>query len=125
MKQQKPSGHHEKLPSTFADFLKSKREELGLNRTDMALKLEISRTQLTRLEAGVNKRPSPTLLMRLLKLKEIREQPGDLYALAGYIPPSDLPAFVPYLRAMHPDWTDETITMLDQIHDFLCKHSLS
>lgn len=123
MTKRKPFGHHEKLPPTLADLLKSRRKSAGLTLTAMASELGISRSQLTRLESGENKRPQPPLLSRISQHLNVR--PEDLYALTGYMPPTDLPGFVPYLRAMHPDWPDYAIVMLDEIHDFLrYKHSL-
>jgi transcriptional regulator with XRE-family HTH domain len=124
MTQRKPSGHHDKLPPTLADLLKSRREAAGITLTAMAVELRISRHQLTRLESGENKRPSPALLGRMINRLDVK--PEDLYALTGCMPPTDLPSFIPYLRAIHPDWPDSAITMLDDFHDFLrYKHSLS
>jgi transcriptional regulator with XRE-family HTH domain len=119
----KPSDHHEKLPPSFADLLQSRREAADMTLTAMASELEISRSQLMRLESGENKRPSPALLGRMIKRLDVK--PEDLYALTGCIPPTDLPSFIPYLRAIHPDWPDDAITVLDDFHDFLrYKHSL-
>lgn len=70
-----------------------------------------------RLESGENKRPSPALLSRISE--RLRVKPEDLYALTGYMPPTDLPNFVPYLRAIHPDWPNSAISTLDEIHDYL------
>jgi transcriptional regulator with XRE-family HTH domain len=123
MTERKPFGHHDKLPPTLADLLKSRRETAGVTLTAMAAELEISRSQLIRLESGENKHPSPALLGRMIRRLQVK--PEDLYALTGCIPPTDLPGFVPYLRAIHPDWPDEAITILDELHDFLrYKYSL-
>lgn len=124
MQQQKPSGHHEKTPSTLADLLKSRRQAGGLTRTAIAQRLGISRSQYTRLETGEAKRPSPALLGRMGELLNVSV--GDLYAITGYIPLTELPSFGAYLRALHPDWPDPVIAMLDDFHDFLrYKYSLS
>ena len=94
-----------------------------MTQTAMATELGISRSQMIRLESGENKHPSPALLSRLIKYLDVT--PDDLYALTGCIPPTDLPSFIPYLRAVHPDWPDDAITVLDDFHDFLrYKHSL-
>jgi transcriptional regulator with XRE-family HTH domain len=123
MTKRKPSGHHEKLPPSLAELLKSRREATGMTLTAMATELGISRSQMIRLESGENKHPSPALLGRLIKRLDVK--PEDLYALTGCIPPTDLPSFIPYLRAIHPDWPDDAITVLDDFHDFLrYKHSL-
>lgn len=123
MTKRKPFGHHDRLPPTLADLLKSRRETAGLTLTAMASELGISRSQLMRLESGENKRPQPPLLGRISQHLNVR--PEDLYALTGCMLPTDLPGFVPYLRAIHPDWPDDAIIMLDDFHDFLrYKHSL-
>ena len=123
MPERKPSDHHEKLPPTLAGLLKSRREHAGLTMTAMARELGISRSQLIRLESGENKRPLPALLGRISKYLQVK--PEDLYALTGCMPPTDLPSFVAYLRAIHPEWPDDAITMLDDFHDFLrYKYSL-
>jgi transcriptional regulator with XRE-family HTH domain len=123
MTMRKPLGHHEKLPPTLADLLRSRREAAGLTVTEMAAKLSVSRPHLARLESGEHKHPSPALLGRMSERLNIK--PEDLYALTGCMPPTDLPGFIPYLRALHPDWPDDVITELDDFHDFLrYKYSL-
>ena len=117
MEQRKPSGHHEKIPPTLAALLKSRREAEKLTRTEMAAELNISRSQLARLETGENKRPSPALLGRIAE--RLRVRPENLYALTGCLPPTELPSFAPYLRALHPEWPDEAISTLDNFHEFL------
>jgi transcriptional regulator with XRE-family HTH domain len=122
MKQHKQSDHHEKIPSTLADLLKSEREAAGLTRTKMANDLGTSRANLTRLETGENKHPSPVLLGHIVERLHVSAE--NLYAITGYIPSTELPDFCPYLRALHPDWPDSAIMMLGEFHDFLiCKHS--
>jgi hypothetical protein len=75
------------------------------------------------LESGKHKRVSPALLGRMSERLDVK--PEDLYALTGWMRPTDLPAFIPYLRAIHPDWPDDVIIMLDAYHDFLrYKYSL-
>jgi transcriptional regulator with XRE-family HTH domain len=123
MKQHQQSDHHKKIPSTLADLLKCEREAAGLNRTEMADTLGISRPYLTRLESGESKHASPVVLGHIAERLNVSIE--DLYALTGYIPSTELPNFGPYLRALHPDWPDSAITLLDDFHDFLrYKHSL-
>lgn len=117
MSRQKLYDHHETIPSTLADLLKDRRKTAGLTQAAMAAELGISRAQILRLESGQNKHPSPVLLGRMSKYLNVK--PEDLYALTGCMPPTDLPGFVPYLRAVHPDWPDSAIAGLDEIHDFL------
>lgn len=122
MKQQ-PFDHHDKLPLTLGDLLKSRREAAGLNLTRMAARLGISRPYLARLESGEHKRPSPRLLASVIKNLDVR--PEDLYAITGYIPSTELPGLRAYLRAKHPDWPELIITEIDDLCDFLTsKYSL-
>ena len=110
--------------STLGDLLRSRRESAGLSLTEMAAKLGISRPYLSRLERGEYTNPSPKILIQLGKSLDIRIE--DLYAMTGCLLPTDLPSFVPYLRAKHPDWPDLVIAELDDFCDFLKhKHSLS
>jgi transcriptional regulator with XRE-family HTH domain len=124
MAKPKPSDHHEKLPLTLGDLLKSRRTAAGLNVTEMAAKLGISRPYLARLESGEYKRPSPALLAKVIKTLNVR--PEDVYAITGYIPSIELPSLRGYLRATHPDWPEFVITEIDDFCDFLAyKNSLS
>jgi transcriptional regulator with XRE-family HTH domain len=124
MAKRKQSDHHEKIPLTLGDLLKSRREAADLSVTEMAAKLGISRPYLTRLECGVHKHPSPALLTRVIKTLSVR--PEDVYAITGLIPASELPGLRGYLRAKHPDWPEFVITEIDDFCDFLAyKNSLS
>ena len=124
MGQRKESDHHEPSASTLGDLLRSRREAAGLSLTRMAAKLGISRPYLSRLERGEYSNPSSKILIQLSKGLGIRTE--DLYAMTGCLLPTDLPNFVPYLRAKYPDWPDLAIAELDDFHDFLRhKYSLS
>ncbi len=46
-----------------AKELKSLRDRLGLNQTDMGLKLGISRTAIAKLEAGINNMSKPVEML--------------------------------------------------------------
>ena len=122
MGQRKESDHHEPSASTLGDLLRSRREAAGLSLTRMAAKLGISRPYLSRLERGEYSNPSSKILIQLSKGLGIRTE--DLYAMTGCLLPTDLPSFVPYLRAKHPDWPSLVIVELDDFRDFL-KHKYS
>jgi transcriptional regulator with XRE-family HTH domain len=119
MGQRKQSDRHEIRAAALGDLLKAEREAAGLSLTQMAMKLGISQPYLSRLERGEYAHPSPEILLRIAECLKIRAE--DLYALTGLVHPTDLPNFVPYLRAKHPDWPDMVITELDDFCDFL-KH---
>ena len=116
------SDHREPGVATLGDLLRTRREAAGLSVTQMAEKLGVSRPYLGRLERGEYKRPTPEILSRIAKPLNARLE--DLYALAGFTLPADLPDFIPYLRAKHPDWPKLVVTELDDFCDFL-KHKYS
>lgn len=123
MKMRKPSDPHNTAALTFGSTLRKLREEAGLSITDMADKLEVSPSHLSRLERDEAKHPSAKLLLRMMQRYGLR--PENFYALTGLLLPTDLPDLAPYLRAKHPDWPDFVIEELDDICDFLKqRHSL-
>lgn len=122
MQERELSDRHDKIPLTLGDLLRSRREAAGLNLTEMAAELGISRPYLTRLEHGEYKRPSPTLLASVIKNLNVR--PEDLYAITGYISSAELPSLRAYLRAKHPEWPEGFITEIDDFCDFIAsKHN--
>jgi len=119
----KGSEHREPDVSTLGGVLRAYRKRARLSMTQMAAQLEISTSYLSRLEHGTSAHPSPMVLTRMAKRLHIPRE--DLYALTGSIPPTDLPSFVPYLRAKHPDWPDWVIAEFDDLADWLKhRHSL-
>jgi transcriptional regulator with XRE-family HTH domain len=123
MTKRKPSDPRNDAPVTLGSALRKRREEAGLSITEMASRLQVSPSHLSRLERDEIAHPSANLLQRITKCCGIR--PEDLYALTGLLLPTDLPELVPYLRAKHPDWPDFAIAELDAFYHFLkYRHSL-
>lgn len=124
MREGNTSGRRNEAALRLGDILKSRREDVGLNLTEMAATVGVSRTYLSRLERGMYKHPSMMVLARIADKLEIRIE--DLYAITGYIPPTDLPSFGSYLRAKHPDWPDTAIAELTILCDYVkYKYSLT
>ncbi len=120
----KALGRRELGVAVLGDFLRNRREADDLSVTQMAAKLGVSRPYLGRLERGQIKRPAPEILSRIAKPLNVHLE--DLYALAGFILPTDLPAFGPYLHAKHPDWPPTVTTALAEYYEFLeYKYSLN
>jgi transcriptional regulator with XRE-family HTH domain len=103
-------------------MLRAKREAEGLTITQLASELGISRTYLSRLERGEYAHPSVKILSHMADRFDVRHE--DLYALADYMRPTELPGFGPYLRAKHPDWPEVVRIELTDFYDFL-KHKYS
>lgn len=118
------SDRREYLSSTLGGILKARREARGLSLTQLAAEAGISRPYLSRLERGEYIHPSVKVLIMLAECLGIASE--DLYALTGYLRPTELPSFGPYLRAKHPDWPESVRAELTEFYDFLSqKYSLN
>lgn len=87
--------------TTLGETLRRARDRHSLSIRDVADRTGIGRSTLLDLEQGKVASPNPTSLARLAAPLEL--ELSDLYALAGYTPPSGLPAFSPYLRSKYGD----------------------
>ncbi len=122
MQQDNQYDHPNGEVQTLGSLLKAKREAGGLSVTQLAARLGVSRPYLSRLERGEYAHPSVRVLTQLAKCLDVRSE--DLYALGGYLLPSDLPSFSSYLSAKHPDWPEGVRAELIEFHDFL-RHKYS
>jgi transcriptional regulator with XRE-family HTH domain len=84
---------NDQLPE-LARILRTRREELGLTRRDVARNAGVDRAGLTRAESG-QKTPAPETLAGLARALGLPL--SELYQAAGY-PLPELPAVGPYLR---------------------------
>lgn len=82
----------------FAPFLRQRRADLGLSLQQLADRLDMAKSSLHQWEAGTNL-PGAT---RLPSVAEALELPyEDFLAASGFVAPTGLPAFSPYLRARY------------------------
>jgi|ERR1017187_7157654 transcriptional regulator with XRE-family HTH domain len=116
------SDHRSNGDKALGNLLRDGRLAAGLSKRALAEKLAVSRPYLSRLERGEYNHPAPPILARISKCLDIRIE--DLYAIVGYMVPSDLPNFEPYVRAKHPNWPDGAIRELESFYDYL-KHKYS
>lgn len=89
----------------LGDYVKRQREAAERSMAQLAGDAGIPRSQVMRIERG-DIRPGPETLGKLARALKVDVE--DLYALAGYAAPEQLPGFEPYLRARH-GWSDEAI----------------
>ena len=68
---------------TFGEYLKSLRAKEGLSQRDLAEKAKVSNAEISRLETGERKKPSPNSLKLLAPHLNVRYE--DLMEKAGYI----------------------------------------
>lgn len=102
-------------------FLRERREALGLSSREIARRTGINDATLSRLERGEFAAPRPD------KLSKVAEALGiplaDVFALADYVVPEDLPTPSPYFRARYRDdlTPDELDQMTAEVNQVLAK----
>lgn len=79
--------------------LRQRREQLGLSLRDLAERADTTHTTIVRLEQGAYDAPAPDKLSRIAEALGLSL--ADVYALADYSVPSELPSFRPYLRSKY------------------------
>ena len=81
--------------------LKDRREALGLSLRQLGTKCELPWITVSRFEQGAYAAPAPDKLARVASGLGLTL--ADVYALADYAVPNDLPSFKPYLRTKYRD----------------------
>jgi len=100
-------------------WLRERRHEAGLGTTELAKRTGINDATVTRIEQGAIASPDPHKL-RLIA-QELDLNLADVYAMAGYAAPKDLPSFQPYLRRKYRDLPDEAVDDLGRAFDRIIK----
>lgn len=95
----------------FGQYLKGRREALGLTTRALAALAKVNQATVVRLEAGAIAEPRPAKLRRLAEALELK--PSETFALAGYARASDLPALPVYLRSKYRDLTAIDIEQIE------------
>src|SRR4051794_26599162 len=93
--------------------LRRRRDRLGLSVRALALKADITPSTLWRLEAGVVRAPEPRVLIQVSEALGLSS--ADIFALAGYVTPSELPSFMLYLRAKYPRLPGHAVDQLSRV----------
>lgn len=104
---------------TLGQMLKARREELGLSTRKLAKLAEINQATVVRFEAGGILAPHPDKLSRIAKALSLSGT--DVYALADYLVPTDLPSLKPYLKTKYSKLLDEDITKMEELLARLAK----
>jgi transcriptional regulator with XRE-family HTH domain len=122
MGRREPSDRHDDSAIALGSMLRARREAEGLTITQLAADLDISRSYLSRLERGEYAHPSVSIIGHIAERFDMCLE--DLYALAGYMRPRELPALGPYLLAKHPEWPEVARIALVEFYESL-KHKYS
>jgi transcriptional regulator with XRE-family HTH domain len=99
--------------------LRQRREELGLSTRELAERAGTTHTTVARLEQGAFDAPAPDKLSRIADALGLGL--ADVYALADYSVPSELPSFRPYLRAKYRNLPTEAVEQLERSFTWLAK----
>jgi transcriptional regulator with XRE-family HTH domain len=95
---------HDATPQ-FGDYLKQLRQARQLSTRALGHKAGLSSGELSRLENG-KRSPQPDTLTALAKALNVPV--ADMFAMAGYTIPYDLPSMAPYLQARYGHLPEET-----------------
>ena len=100
----------------IGEFIRSRRETLGLSMADAARKSGLHHSYWSYLEMGRYQTPAPNHLRIIAETLQLPLE--DLYSLAGYDSPKGLPSFKPYMRAKY-DLPLEAVADLERYFDYL------
>ena len=98
-------------------FLKQHRVALGLSTRALAAQCGVDMATIVRLEQGAFAEPRPETLRVVARALDLNL--ADVYALADYVRPTELPAFSPYLRAKYRKLPAVAIAELERYFDKL------
>lgn len=104
--------------------LRERREQLGLSVRELAERAETTHTTVVRLEQGAYDAPAPDKLSRIADALGLNL--ADVFALADYSVPSELPSFRPYLRTKYRNLPTPAVEELERSFKRIAKrHGLS
>ncbi|MEI8080554.1 MAG: helix-turn-helix transcriptional regulator [Actinomycetes bacterium] len=92
-------------------FLRATRTQQGLSLRQLSERSGVSRSTIGRLEAGDVAHPRPDVLAALALVLAIAT--AELYTLAEYHLPKDMPSFDTYLRTCYRELSPESIAALE------------
>jgi transcriptional regulator with XRE-family HTH domain len=98
----------------LGEFLRARREELGLSARHLARAVGVRDSTIMRLERGAYAAPAADKLARITE--HLKLELADVFALAEYVVPSSLPSLPHYLRLRYPSLEREAI---DELHKHL------
>jgi transcriptional regulator with XRE-family HTH domain len=91
-------------------FVSTRRQEQHLSLSELAKRTGVNKTTIHRLETGES-RPTADLLSSLARALGLPAV--DLFVLAGYLNPHDLPSLRVYLQAAYGDLPPQTLTEIE------------
>lgn len=96
----------------LGDRLRTRREELGLSQRDLEAQTGVDNGTIARIEQGAFSAPRPDKLSRIADALGLGL--ADVFALAEYVAPTELPTFTPYLRSKYRDLPAPAVEQLER-----------
>jgi transcriptional regulator with XRE-family HTH domain len=106
-------------------WIRARRLALGLSTRQVAAQARppMDMATVVRIERGEFAAPRPDSLKALAQVLDLPL--ADLFAMADYVVPAELPTPEPYLRAKYPQLPDEVVEQVDRyIHRLIRKHPI-
>lgn len=91
---------------TLGEFIRTRRDELGMSRNQLAIKANISHTEVHRIETGERRQPSLKVLCALADALQTPQE--DFLRIAGYSPAEDASAIEKAFPGLKTDKQRET-----------------
>ena len=101
----------------LGEHLRRAREELGYSSRALARMTFMNDASILRMEAGLVAAPAPDKLARIAEALNL--DLADVFALAGYAAPTQLPNWRPYLRAKYSELPTEAVDELESFFGYL------
>jgi transcriptional regulator with XRE-family HTH domain len=102
----------EQQAGSLGAFIRTQRVSIGMSTRQLAAIVGVDKSQIIRLEHGSVNSPRAEILASIADAIDV--ELADLYGLAGYTRPSELPNFAPYLRAKYRDLSDGAVAEMEQ-----------
>ncbi|GJM38998.1 MAG: hypothetical protein DHS20C19_23650 [Acidimicrobiales bacterium] len=110
-----------KTAKQLGDILRKRRQEKGLSTRALADAADTASSTIVRIEQGEFAAPRPDALAQIALALDLPA--SDIFALAGYTTPNDLPTLSPYLHSRYRDLPDETIQQIETyINELIHEH---
>ena len=106
-----------KQAKALGSFFKEHRAALGLSTHQLAAQSGIDQATIVRLEQGAFIEPRPDTLRVVAEALGVSL--ADVFALADYVVPDELPTFTPYLRAKYRTLPPKAVAELQRYFDGL------
>jgi transcriptional regulator with XRE-family HTH domain len=96
--------------AALGQFLRARREKLGLSTRQLSALARVNDVTIVRIERGEFAAPRPDKLSRLADALGVRL--SDVFAMADYVAPNELPTLSPYLQVKYPRLPDEAVAAI-------------